>query len=71
MPRVHIQVPAGESIEEFEEREDWESRVAMYESDARRNTRREPRSVHAEAHERRRAERRKQVVRSGRRLESP
>lgn len=68
MPRVHIHLHDIEEIEELEQREDWEQQLGLDGQDPRRELRRDGNFGGAEARERRRAERRKHVVRSSRRI---
>ncbi|MBK9941494.1 MAG: hypothetical protein U0Z44_20110 [Kouleothrix sp.] len=72
MPRVHLYVQDLEAIEELEEHADWEQRVGLNGTAARRDarpgdTRGERRFGGAEALARKRADRRKNVVRATRR----
>lgn len=79
MPRVHINLHDLDEIEELEQQEDWEKQIGLNGIGQRRDVRdsaearagrgaehRELRFGGAEARDRRRAERRKQIARSGR-----
>lgn len=78
MPRIHIHLHGLDEIEDLEEREDWEELIGL-DTSGRRDSRldtadqrgsrgfRELRFGGSEALDRKRAERRKQSSRSGRR----
>lgn len=69
MPRVRIHLHDIDDIEELEEQEDWEEQIGLRldpRSTARDDV--ETRFRGAEARERKRAERRKNMVRAGRRF---
>jgi hypothetical protein len=81
MPRVRINLHDIDAIEELEEQEDWEELIGLHDADQQREIQRysgaqerrrqhgRPRELRfggAEALERRRAERRKQIARSRR-----
>lgn len=72
MPRVHLYVQDLDAIENLEEQEDWEQLVGLSVADSRRDTRTgdgrgERRFGGSEALARKRADRRKNVVRATRR----
>lgn len=70
MPRVRIHLHDIDDIEELEEQEDWEEQIGLRGLDQRAMAREgaETRGRNTEARERKRAERRKDMVRSGRRF---
>ena len=79
MPRIHINLHDLDEIEDLEQQEDWEELIGLASADQRRDPRltgpeqrgqrgvRELRIGGGETRERKRNERRKQSVRSGRR----
>ena len=78
MPRVNIHVHDIDEIEELEQQEDWELQLGLAPaeprrevvgSDSRNRTRGERRFGGNEALDRKRADRRKNVSRAGRRME--